>query len=69
MLVIGEHCFAMEADVPSDIFYTTFLIARKGSVCLDVAAALVKKACVELPVLDRVEQTVNLVALILGLVK
>ena len=40
----GIHCFATETDVPSDILDATFLIARKGSVCLDVAAALVKKA-------------------------
>ncbi|OWV00078.1 hypothetical protein B7994_08380 [Fibrobacter sp. UWR2] len=59
----------MEANVPSDIFYATALTARKGSVCLDVATALVKIARVERSVVDRVEQAVNLMAFILGFVK
>ena len=66
--VIGEHSFAMEADVPSDIFYAAALTACKGSVVLDVAAALVKIARVERPVFDRVEHAVNLVAFVFGFV-
>ena len=63
-----EHSFAMETDVPSDIFYATALAACKGSVALDVAAALVKIARVERPVFDRVEYAVNLVAFVFGFV-
>jgi hypothetical protein len=58
----------MEADVPSDIFYAAALMACKGSVVLDVAAALVKITRVERPVFDRVEHAVNLVAFVFGFV-
>ena len=63
-----EHSFAMEVDVPSDIFYATALTTCKGSVALDVAAALVKIARVERSVFDRVEYAVNLVAFVFGFV-
>ena len=66
--VSGEHSFAMEADVSSDIFNATFLTACKGSIVLDFAAALVEIARVERSVFDRVEQAVNLVAFVFGFV-
>ena len=66
--VIGEHSFAMVADVPSDIFYAAALTARKGSVVLDFAAALIKIARVERSVFDGVEQTVNFMAFVFGFV-
>ena len=66
--ISGEHSFAMEADVSSDIFYATTLTACKGSIILDVAAALVEIARVERSVFDRVEQAVNLVAFVFGFV-
>ena len=66
--VIGEHSFAMEADVPSDIFYAAPLTAYKGSVGLDGAAVLIEIARVERSVFDRIEQSVNLVAFVFGFV-
>ena len=66
--VIGEYPFAMEADVPSDILYAASLTAYKGSVALDVAAALIEIARVERSIFDRVEYAVNLVAFVFGFV-
>ena len=66
--ISGEHSFAMEADVSSDIFNAAFLTACKGSVAKDFAAALVEIARVKRSVFDRVEQTVNLVAFVFGFV-
>ena len=66
--VIGKHSFAMKVDVSSDIFNAASLTARKGSVVLDFAAALIKIACVKRSVFDGVEQTVNFMAFVFGFV-
>ena len=58
----------MKVDVSSDIFNAAFLTARKGSVVLDFAVALVKIARVERSVFDGVEQTVNFMAFVFGFV-
>ena len=58
----------MKVDVSSDIFNAASLTARKGSVALDFAVALIKIARVKRPVFDRVEQTVNFMAFVFGFV-